>query len=79
MIIFHKTTDKAKYGWFEWILIGFICLLSISYVLISGKRSFNFDEFQVLYASAALLKGKALYADRIGVHFPLVNILYSIL
>lgn len=79
MTVFHKTKDKVRYGVLEWILIGFICLLSISYILISGKRYFNFDEFQVLYASAALLRGKALYADRIGVHFPLMNILYSIL
>jgi len=79
MITFHKTSGKTRYDGFEWIFIGFICLLSISYILISGKRYFNFDEFQVLYASAALLRGKALYADRIGVHFPLVNILYSIL
>jgi hypothetical protein len=79
MITFCKTDSKPKYDWFEWTLIGFVILTSILYILISGKRSFNFDEFQVLYASAALLRGKALYADRIGVHFPLVNILYSIL
>ena len=79
MIAFCKTDSKARYDWSEWTLIGFVILTSILYILISGKRSFNFDEFQVLYASAALLRGKALYADRIGVHFPLVNILYSIL
>jgi len=79
MITFCKTDSKPKYDWFEWTLIGFVILTSTLYILISGKRSFNFDEFQVLYASAALLRGKALYADHIGVHFPLVNILYSIL
>ena len=75
----QTTTHEPRYSWFEWTLIGFVILTSILYILISGKRDFNFDEFQVLYASAALLRGKALYADRIGVHFPLVNILYSIL
>jgi len=79
MIAFCKTDSKARYDWSEWTLIGFVILTSILYILISGKRSFNFDEFQVLYASAALLRGKALYADRIGIHFPLVNILYSVL
>ena len=42
-------------------------------------RAFNFDEFQVLYASASLIRGKALYADHIGTHFPFVNILFSFL
>ena len=79
MITFCKVDSKVKYDWFEWTLIGIVVLTSILYILISGKRYFNFDEFQVLYASAALVRGKALYADPIGVHFPLVNILYSIL
>jgi len=79
MIAFCKTDSKARYDWSEWTLIGFVILTSILYILISGKRSFNFDEFQVLYESAALLRNKALYADNIGSHFPFTNILYSIL
>lgn len=46
---------------------------------LSSTRFFDFDEFQVLYASASLVRGKALYSDQIGSHFPLVNILLSFL
>ena len=79
MITFNKKMVKAKYGCFEWILIGFISILSIYYIFISGKRYFNFDEFKVLYSSAALLRDKSLYTDPIDSHFPLVHILYSVL
>ncbi len=68
-----------KYDRFDTLLIGYVFLTSLFYLFASGRRYFNFDEFQVLYASAALLRGKALYADSIGSHFPLVNICYSIL
>jgi hypothetical protein len=64
--------------WFDLALAGFVILLSLQYMMISGKRFFDFDEFQVVYASAALLRGKALYADQIGVHFPLSNIIISL-
>jgi hypothetical protein len=56
-----------------------IAFLSVMIVRLSLIRFFNFDEFQVLYASAALVRGKALYSDQIGCHFPLVNILLSLL
>ena len=65
--------------WFDLALAGFMIFLSVLYLVISGRRYFDFDEFQVLYASAALLRGKALYADQIGTHFPLSNIIISIL
>jgi hypothetical protein len=54
------------------VFVAIVCRLSLI-------RAFNFDEFQVLYASASLIRGKALYADHIGNHFPLVNILFSLL
>lgn len=59
------------------VLIAFILFMSILYVIISSRRSFNFDEFQVMYASAALIRGNAYYADKVGGHFPLSNILIS--
>jgi hypothetical protein len=65
--------------WFDLALLGFVILLSVQYMTISGRRYFDFDEFQVIYASTALLRGKALYADQIENHFPLSNIIISIL
>lgn len=70
---------RPKHDRLDVILIGYVFLASLFYLLTSGRRYFNFDEFQVLYASAALLRDKALYADSVGSHFPLVNIFYSIL
>jgi hypothetical protein len=64
---------------FDLALAGFMIFLSVLYMTISGRRYFDFDEFQVVYESAALLRGKALYADQIGVHFPLSNIIISLL
>jgi len=63
--------------WLDLALIGCVLFMAVIYMIISGNRSFNFDEFQVLYASAALERGKALYADRICSHFPLLNIIIS--
>ena len=60
-------------------IIGIIFLTGVVYIGISGMRQFNFDEFQVMYASASLLRGKALYADQIETHFPLTNIIMSAL
>lgn len=60
----------------------FQVLVLLQFVLIfylSMKRLFDFDEFQVLYAAAALLRGKALYHDEVGTHFPFVNIFFSFL
>jgi hypothetical protein len=65
--------------WFDLALAGFMIVLSVLYMMISGRRYFDFDEFQVVYESAALLRGKALYADQIGIHFPLSNIIISLL
>ena len=56
------------------LLMGFIFYVAFIYVKISGNRYFNFDEFEVLYAGASLLRGKVLYADKIEPHFPLFNI-----
>ncbi|MFC1825708.1 ArnT family glycosyltransferase, partial [Thermodesulfobacteriota bacterium] len=68
---------ERRYGRLDLAILGLIFLLGSLYVLISGRRYFDFDEFQVMYASAALVRGKALYADKIGTHFPLFNILIS--
>ena len=64
------------------IFIAVVLYISVFAAIIlrfSLIRAFNFDEFQVLYASASLIRGKALYADHIGTHFPFVNILFSFL
>ena len=60
-------------------LILFVAFLAFMTLRLSSTRFFDFDEFQVLYASASLVRGKALYSDQIGSHFPLVNILLSFL
>ncbi len=65
--------------WPDLIIVGFVLFMAFIYATISGNRSFDFDEFQVLYASAALERGKALYADQIGSHFPFFNIVVSFL
>jgi len=58
----------------------FILVLQVVLIFkLSQNRLFNFDEFQVLYASASLVKGKALYQDGIGIHFPLVNIFFALM
>jgi hypothetical protein len=77
----HSFLEKARSSetWFDLALAGFVILLSVHYVVISSRRYFDFDEFQVVYASVALLRGKALYADQIGIHFPLSNIIISFL
>ncbi len=61
------------------LLLGFVLAMAIAYVSLSGNRSFNFDEFQVLYESAALERGKPLYVNQIGFHFPFFNIILSFL
>jgi hypothetical protein len=62
----------------DWILIGYIICLGFLYLIISGRRFFDFDEFQVMYASVGILRKGALYADGIGIHFPLANLLMSL-
>jgi hypothetical protein len=60
--------------WPDLLLTGFVFYMAFLYVGVSGTRCFNFDEFEVLYAGASLLRGKTLYADQIEPHFPLFNI-----
>jgi hypothetical protein len=62
----------------EWALIGYMVCLAVAYLLISGRRFFNFDEFQVVYASAAILRKGSLYGAQIGTHFPLANLVMSV-
>jgi len=61
------------------LLLGFVLAMAFAYVSLSGNRPFNFDEFQVLYESAALERGKPLYVNQIGFHFPFFNIILSFL
>lgn len=66
--------------WPDLIIVGFVIFMAYMYINISSIRSFNFDEFQVLfYAGASLARGKALYADQISSHFPFFNIVISFL
>lgn len=69
----------SRNAWLEKAFFTFILIQFLLVFLLSMKRVFNFDEFQVLYASAALLRGEALYADHIGTHFPLANLFFSFL
>lgn len=69
--IFKKNLSAT---WPDLLLIGFIFYVAFVYVKISGNRYFNFDEFEILYTGASIVRGKVLYADRIEPHFPLFNI-----
>jgi len=60
------------------VLIAIALMQFLVIFQISMNRFFDFDEFQVLYASAALLRDKALYQDQVGTHFPLVNMIFSV-
>jgi hypothetical protein len=62
----------------DWILIGYIVCVSIIYCIISGRRFFNFDEFQVMYVSAGIIRKGTLYADEFGHHFPLANLIMGV-
>lgn len=62
----------------DWVLIGYMVCLAVVYFLISGRRFFNFDEFQVMYASAAIIRKGSLYHEGIGTHFPLANLVMSL-
>lgn len=68
--IFRKNLSAT---WPDLLLMVFIFYVAFVYVKISGNRYFNFDEFEVLYTGASLLRGKTLYADKIEPHFPLFN------
>ena len=69
-----KYPDKAVFM----TLVLYLVVFSTIILRLSLIRAFNFDEFQVLYTSASLIRGKALYADHMGIHFPFVNILLSL-
>lgn len=59
-----------------------IIIIAVQVILVfqvSQKRFFDFDEFQVLYTSASMIKGYAMYQDRIDGHFPLANILFAMM
>lgn len=56
------------------MLIGLIFLYGLLFLKYAFTREFNFDEFQVVYASAAILRGKSIYGGG-DAHFPLVNII----
>lgn len=58
-------------------LVTTIIIMTIIYGWYGNNRAFNFDEFQVMYEGASILKGKRLYTDKIGNHFPLVSIIIS--
>ena len=62
----------------DWVLVGYMACLTVAYLLISGRRFFNFDEFQVMYASAAIIRKGSLYSEEIGSHFPLTNLVMSL-
>ena len=62
----------------EWVLILYMLCLAIVYLLISGRRFFDFDEFQVVYASVGILRKGSLYSEQIGNHFPLANLIMSV-
>ena len=59
------------------IVLGILALNIVAFAWMSGKRYFDYDEFQVMYASNSILQGKALYADGVGSHFPLTNFLIA--
>lgn len=59
-----------------WIF-GLAAISCSAYYLlnIALTRDFNFDEFQVLFESYALRRGKVLYGHDLSIHLPLLNIL----
>ena len=59
---------------FQLGLILFILYMAYVALKLSSTRFLDFDEYQVLYESASLVRGKALYSDRIGIHFPFMNV-----
>jgi len=71
---YQKISEDAI---FRPIILLIVCVQFLAVFQLSMTRYYNFDEFQVLYASAALLRGKAYFGDNIGGHFPLANIFFS--
>jgi 4-amino-4-deoxy-L-arabinose transferase-like glycosyltransferase len=74
----RKNKDDLPGRISEWVLILYMVCLAVVYLLISGRRFFDFDEFQVVYASAAILRKGALYSEQIGHHFPFANLVMSL-
>ena len=64
---------------FQLGLVLFILYMAYVALKLSSTRFFDFDEYQVLYESASLVRGKALYSDGIGIHFPFMNVMVSFL
>ena len=60
--------------WQNAFFLIFIFSMAFLYMRSSGIRYFNFDEFEVLYTGASLIRGKTLFADHIEPHFPLFNV-----
>ena len=87
--VLENEVSKKKTPWlfhydlahkiFNICIVLSIAFLSVMIARLCFSRFFDFDEFQVLYASASLVRGKTLYGEQIGVHFPFVNILLSLL
>ncbi len=63
----------------RWPIILFLILLVGTVFYISQNRYYNFDEFHVLWASAQMTEGKALYSDNLENHFPLAQIIFYLL
>jgi hypothetical protein len=85
-MIIRKSVMEGNYlkmslseKWPYFVLLASLLYMIVVYGILSGTRAFNFDEFQVFYASAAMERGKALYYDQIGRHFPLFNITIGLL
>lgn len=74
----HRKNSEMCERFPDWILIGYMVCLGFVYLIISGRRFFDFDEFQVMYASVGILRKGALYANEMGIHFPLANLLMSL-
>lgn len=74
----HRKNSEMYERFPDWILIGYMVCLGFVYLIISGRRFFDFDEFQVMYASVGILRKGALYANQLGIHFPLTNLLMSL-
>lgn len=68
---------------FEVVLVVFVLLFAVLVEQTAMTRRFNFDEFQVMYASRLLTEGRGMYGDAtagsypVDTHFPLANILVS--
>lgn len=55
-------------------LLTVIIFAGIIIFYLSVERFFNFDEFDVVYAGSSFLRGKLLYSDKLGTHFPFTDL-----